>query len=155
MSYMNNGSPQGIGVGVGDIDVLKDTDIGVLRRKTNKDKSKYTRTTQPDGTVVEEIKMNQKNTSTGVVDLQTQGVNLGKRAVDIGISEKSTEDAVGFVDSIWGSRQAAGKIQDKRMEEVKLEQFRAERELQLSQDAKKRKMAAQLDGQDMQQGRAM
>ena len=36
MSYMNNGSPQGIGVGVGDIDVLKDTDIGVLRRKTNK-----------------------------------------------------------------------------------------------------------------------
>lgn len=155
MSYMNNGSPQGIGVGVGDIDVLKDTDIGVLRRKTNKDKSKYTRTTQPDGTVVEEIKMNQKNTSTGVVDLQTQGVNLGKRAVDIGVSEKSTEDAVGFVDSIWGSRQAAGKIQDKRMEEVKLEQFRAERELQLSQDAKKRKMAAQLDGQDMQQGRAM
>ena len=99
--------------------------------------------------------MNQKNTSTGVVDLQTQGVNLGKRAVDIGVSEKSTEDAVGFVDSIWGSRQAAGKIQDKRMEEVKLEQFRAERELQLSQDAKKRKMAAQLDGQDMQQGRAM
>ena len=155
MSYMNNGSPQGIGVGVGDIDVLKDTDIGVLRRKTNKDKSKYTRTTQPDGTVVEEIKMNQKNTSTGVVDLQTQGVNLGKRAVDIGVSEKSTEDAVGFVDSIWGSRQAAGKIQDKRMEEVKLEQFRAERELQLSQDAKKRKMAAQLDGQDMQQGRTM
>ena len=152
---MNNGSPQGIGVGVGDIDVLKDTDIGVLRRKTNKDKSQYTRTTHPDGTVVEEIKMNQKNTSTGVVDLQTQGVNLGKRAVDVGISEKSTEDAVGFVDSIWGSRQAAGKIQDKRMEEVKLEQFRAERELQLSQDAKKRKMAAQLDGQDMQQGRAM
>ena len=155
MSYMNNGSPQGIGVGVGDIDVLKDTDIGVLRRKTNKDKSKYTRTTQPDGTVVEEIKMNQKNTSTGVVDLQTQGVNLGKRAVDVGISEKSTEDAVGFVDSIWGTRQAAGKIQDKRMEEVKLEQFRAERELQLAEDAKKRKMAAQLDGQDIEQGRAM
>ena len=28
---MNNGSPKGIGVEVGDINVLKDTDIGVCR----------------------------------------------------------------------------------------------------------------------------
>lgn len=155
MSYMNNGSPQGIGVGVGSIDVLKDSDIGLLRRKNSYDKSTYTRTTKPDGTVVEKVKMNKKNTNTGAIDLQTQGVNLGDRAVDVGISEKSTEDAVGFVDSIWGTRQAAGKIQDKRIEEVKLEQFRAERELQLAEDAKKRKMANQLDGQDIQQGRVI
>ncbi len=183
MSYMNNGSPQGIGVGVGDIDVLKDTDIGVLRRKTNKDKSKYTRTTQPDGTVVEEIKMNQKNTSTGVVDLQTQGVNLGKRAVDIGVSEKSTEDAVGFVDSIWGSRQAAGKIQDRRMMEAQakagvkptqptqsaptqgmpnvdaLANFKNQRQAQLSEDHMVRELAAQqqmgLPAPDQSMGRAM
>ena len=30
---MNNGSPRGIDVGVGNIDVLKGTDIGVLRNK--------------------------------------------------------------------------------------------------------------------------
>ena len=87
----------------------------------------------------------------GLVDLQTDGVNLGDRAVDVGISEKSTEDAVGFVDSIWGTRQAAGKIQDKRMEEVKLEQFRAQRDMQLSQDAQKRKMANQLESPEMEQ----
>lgn len=151
MSNMNNGSPQGIGASVGNIDVLNATDIGVLRSKSNKDKSRYTRTTKPDGTVVEEIKMNQKNRSTGLVDLQTNGVNIGDKAVDVGVSEKSTEDAVGFVDSIWGTRQAAGKIQDKRMEEVKLEQFRAQRDIQLQQDANKRKLAAnQLNGQDMQ-----
>lgn len=152
---MNNGNPQGIGVGVGNIDVLNNTNIGVLRGNANRDKSKYKRTTKPDGTVVEEIKMNEFNMNGGLVDLQTDGVNIGDRAVDVGISEKSTEDAVGFVDSIWGTRQAAGKIQDKRIEEVKLEQFRAERELQLAEDAKKRKMANQLDGQDMQQGRAI
>ena len=43
----------------------------------------------------------------------------------------------------------------KKIEEVKLEQFRAERELQLAEDAKKRKMANQLDGQDIQQGRVI
>ena len=152
---MNNGNPQGIGVGVGNIDVLNNTNIGVLRGNGRRDKSKYKRTTKPDGTVVEEIKMNEFNMNGGLVDLQTDGVNLGDRAVDVGISEKSTEDAVGFVDSIWGTRQAAGKIQDKRIEEVKLEQFRAERELQLAEDAKKRKMANQLDGQDIQQGRVI
>ena len=120
---MNNGNPQGIGVGVGSIDVLNNTNIGVLRGNGRRDKSKYKRTTKPDGTVVEEIKMNEFNMNGGLVDLQTDGVNLGDRAVDVGISEKSTEDAVGFVDSIWGTRQAAGKIQDKRIEEVKLEQL--------------------------------
>ena len=59
MSYMNNGSPQGIGVGVGSIDVLNNTNIGVLRGNGRRDKSKYKRTTKPDGTVVEEIKMNE------------------------------------------------------------------------------------------------
>lgn len=137
---MNNGVPQGIGVGVGNIDVLKGTDIGVLRDKGSYDKSTYKKTTKPDGTVVEEVKMNQRNKNVGVVDLETQGVNLGDRAVDVGISEKSTEDAVGFVDSIWGSRQAAGMIQNRRAEEVKLEQFKAQREMQLQEDSVQRKL---------------
>ena len=137
---MNNGVPQGIGVGVGNIDVLKGTDIGVLRDKGSYDKSTYKKTTKPDGTVVEEVKMNQRNKNVGVVDLETQGVNLGDRSVDVGISEKSTEDAVGFVDSIWGSRQAAGMIQNRRAEEVKLEQFKAQREMQLQEDSVQRKL---------------
>ncbi len=137
---MNNGVPQGIGVGVGNIDVLKGTDIGVLRDKGSYDKSTYKKTTKPDGTVVEEVKMNQRNKNVGVVDLETQGVNIGDRAVDVGISEKSTEDAVGFVDSIWGSRQAAGMIQNRRAEEVKLEQFKAQRELQLQEDSVQRRL---------------
>ena len=137
---MNNGVPQGIGVGVGNIDVLKGTDIGVLRDKGSYDKSTYKKTTKPDGTVVEEVKMNQRNKNVGVVDLETQGVNIGDRAVDVGVSEKSTEDAVGFVDSIWGSRQAAGMIQNRRAEEVKLEQFKAQRELQLQEDSMQRRL---------------
>lgn len=137
---MNNGVPQGIGVGVGNIDVLKGTDIGVLRDKGSYDKSTYKKTTKPDGTVVEEVKMNQRNKNVGVVDLETQGVNIGDRAVDVGVSEKSTEDAVGFVDSIWGSRQAAGMIQNRRAEEVKLEQFKAQREMQLQEDSVQRKL---------------
>ena len=137
---MNNGVPQGIGVGVGNIDVLKGTDIGVLRDKGSYDKSTYKRTTKPDGTVVEEVKMNQRNKNVGVVDLETQGVNIGDRAVDVGVSEKSTEDAVGFVDSIWGSRQAAGMIQQRRAEEAKVENFRAQRELQLQEDSMKRRL---------------
>ncbi|MBE6146498.1 MAG: hypothetical protein E7171_07750 [Firmicutes bacterium] len=137
---MNNGVPQGIGVGVGNIDVLKGTDIGVLRDKGSYDKSTYKKTTKPDGTVVEEVKMNQRNKNVGVVDLETQGVNIGDRAVDVGISEKATEDAVGFVDSIWGTRQAAGMIQNRRAEEVKLEQFKAQRELQLQEDSVQRRL---------------
>ena len=121
---MNNGSPRGIDVGVGNIDVLKGTDIGVLRKKKGYDKSTYKKETKPDGTVVETVKMNKKDSSKGLVDLQTQGVNIGKRAVDVGVSERSTEDAVGFVDSIWGSRQAAGKIQERRLEETKLQNFK-------------------------------
>ena len=142
---MNNGSPKGIGVEVGDINVLKDTDIGVLRSKKFKDNSTYKKTTKPDGTVVEETKIRRSDKNGGLVSLDTQGVGIGNKSgktAEVFVSENSTEDAVGFVDSIWGSRQAAGKIQDKRMEEVKLEQFRAERDLQLAQDAKKRKMAA-------------
>lgn len=153
MSNMNNGSPQGIGASVGNIDVLNATDIGVLRGRMNGDKSKYKRTTKPDGTVIEEVKMNKLNANGGVVDLQTDGVNLGEKAVDVGISERATEDAVGFVDSIWGVRAAAGATAEKRKEEVKLEQFKVQRDMQLQQDAQKRKMAAnQLNGQDMQTG---
>lgn len=137
---MNNGVPQGIGVGVGNIDVLKGTDIGVLRDKGSYDKSTYKKTTKPDGTVVEEVKMNQRNKNVGVVDLETQGVNIGDRAVDVGISEKATEDAVGFVDSIWGTRQAAGMIQNRRMEEAKLDNFKAQRELQLQEDSVQRRL---------------
>lgn len=147
---MNNGSPRGIDVGVGNIDVLKGTDIGVLRNKKGYDKSTYTKETKPDGTVIETVKMNQKNTSKGLVDLQTQGVNLGNRAVDVGVSERSTEDAVGFVDSIWGSRQAAGKIQDKRLEEAKLENFKAQRDLQMQEDSKVRALANQQQLQNSQ-----
>lgn len=137
---MNNGVPQGIGVGVGNIDVLKGTDIGVLRGNGSYDKSTYTKTTKPDGTVVEKVKMNQKNMHMGVAEVGTEGVNIGDRAVDVGVSEKSTEDAVGFVDSIWGSRQAAGMIQNRRAEEVKLEQFKAQREMQLQEDSVQRKL---------------
>lgn len=147
---MNNGSPRGIDVGVGNLDVLKGTDIGVLRNKKGYDKSTYTKETKPDGTVIETVKMNQKNTSKGLVDLQTQGVNLGNRAVDVGVSERSTEDAVGFVDSIWGSRQAAGKIQDKRLEEAKLENFKAQRDLQMQEDSKVRALANQQQLQNSQ-----
>lgn len=175
---MNNGSPKGIGVEVGDIDVLKDTDIGVLRRKNQYDKSTYTKTTKPDGTVVEKVKMNQKNTNTGVVDLQTQGVSIGNKSgktAEVFISEKSTEDTVGFVDSIWGSRQAAGKIQDRRMMEAQakagvkptqqtsnadaLTNFKKQRQAQLSEDHMVRELAAQqkmgLPTPDQSMGRAM
>ena len=147
---MNNGSPRGIDVGVGNIDVLKDTDIGLLRNKKGYDKSTYTKETKPDGTVVETVKMNKKNSSNGIIDLQTQGVNLGNRAADVGISEHSTEDTVGFVDSIWGSRQAAGKIQDKRLEEAKLENFKKQRELQMQEDSKVRALAAEQQMQEEQ-----
>ena len=140
---MNNGSPRGIDVGVGDIDVLKGTDIGVLRNKKGYDKSTYKKETKPDGTVVETVKMNKKDKNKGIVDLQTQGVNLGHRAVDVGISERSTEDAVGFVDSIWGSRQAAGKIQDRRLEEAKVDKFKSERAKQMQEDSKIRNLANQ------------
>ena len=159
---MNNGSPKGIDVGVGNIDVLKGTDIGVLRNKKGYDKSTYKKETKPDGTVVETVKMNKKDSSKGIVDLQTQGVNLGDRAVDVGVSERSTEDAVGFVDSIWGSKQAAGKIQDRRMEEAKLDNFKKQRDLQMQEDSQVRALANQQnlnqqlpDPQQMMSGRTM
>ncbi len=159
---MNNGSPRGIDVGVGNIDVLKGTDIGVLRNKKGYDKSTYKRETKPDGNVVETVKMNKKDSNKGLVDLQTQGVNLGNRAVDVGVSERSTEDAVGFVDSIWGSRQAAGKIQDRRAEEAKLENFKKQRNLQMQEDSQVRALANQQDlsqqipdPQQMTNGRTM
>ena len=92
--------------------------------------------------------LNLYNISNGIIDLQTQGVNLGNRAADVGISEHSTEDTVGFVDSIWGSRQAAGKIQDKRLEEAKLENFKKQRELQMQEDSKVRALAAEQQMQE-------
>ena len=171
----NNGSPQGIGVGVGDINVLKDTDLGVLRTKNNYDKSTYTKTTKADGTVVEKVKMNKKGTNTGVLDFQTQGVGIGNKSgktAEVFVSENSTEDAVGFVDSIWGSRQAAGQIQQRRMmeaqnkagsprqtEQEKLLQFKNARQAQLSEDHMVRELAAQqqmnLPGIDQTVGRAI
>ena len=84
--------------------------------------------------------MNQKNSRGGLVDLSTQGVNLGDKAVDVGLSKEVSEDAVSFVDSIWGSKTAAGKTQDVRMEKTKLDKFKAERDAQLQRDSEKRQM---------------
>ena len=185
---MNNGSPKGIGVEVGDINVLKDTDIGVLRNKKFKDNSTYKKTTKPDGTVVEETKIRRSDKNGGLVSLDTQGVGIGNKSgktAEVFVSENSTEDAVGFVDSIWGSRQAAGKIQDRRMMEAQakagvkptqsaptqsaptqgmpnvdaLANFKNQRQAQLSEDHMVRELAAQqqmgLPAPDQSMGRAM
>lgn len=175
---MNNGSPKGIGVEVGDINVLKDTDIGVLRSKKFKDNSTYKKTTKPDGTVVEETKIRRSDKNGGLVSLDTQGVGIGNKSgktAEVFVSENSTEDAVGFVDSIWGSRQAAGKIQDRRMMEAQakagvkptqptsnadaLANFKNQRQAQLSEDHMVRELAAQqqmgLPAPDQSMGRAI
>ena len=185
---MNNGSPKGVGVEVGDINVLKDTDIGVLRSKRSKDRSTYKKTTKPDGTIVEETKIRRSNNNGGLVSLDTQGVGIGNKSgktAEVYVSENSTEDAVGFVDSIWGSRQAAGKIQDRRMMEAQakagvkptqsapaqsaptqampdmtaLANFKQQRQGQLSEDHMVRELAAQqqmgLPAPDQSMGRAM
>ena len=183
---MNTGSPKGIGVEVGDINVLKDTDIGVLRSKKFKDNSTYKKTTKPDGTVVEETKIRRSDKNGGLVSLDTQGVGIGNKSgktAEVFVSENSTEDAVGFVDSIWGSRQAAGKIQDRRMMEAQakagvkptqptqsaptqgmpnvdaLANFKNQRQAQLSEDHMVRELAAQqqmgLPAPDQSMGRAM
>lgn len=146
---MNNNLQQpmtnkGLNVGLSNIDVLKDTDISILGNKKGYDKSTYKITTHPDGTVTEEIKMNKKNSRGGLVDLSTQGVNIGDNALDVGISKEVSEDVVSFVDGIWGSRTAAGKTQDVRMERAKLEMFREERERQHQLDSQKRQNNQQL-----------
>ena len=82
--------------------------------------------------------MNKKYSNGGVVDLNTDGVNFGKDGLSAGISKDVSEDAVSFVDSIWGSKTAAGKVQDKRMEQMKLDRFRAERETQHLEDSERR-----------------
>lgn len=138
------------GVGVGDLRVLNDTDIGVLRKKKDVDKSTYTRTTKPDGTVVEKVKMRKDNTSTGLVDLGTQGVDLDGVGVKAGVGEESQQHAVEFVDSIWGSRTAAAAgAENKKLElqnqqeELELEKFRAIRQMNIEEEQRKALAAAQ------------
>lgn len=97
------------------------------------------------------------------------------RTIDKRVSENSTEDTVGFVDSIWGSRQAAGKIQDRRMMEAQakegvkptqptsnadaLANFKNQRQAQLSEDHMVRELAARqkmgLPTPDQSMGRTM
>lgn len=162
---MNNNPMDGLNLGVGNIDVLKGTDIGVLRNKKEHDKSTYTVETKPDGTVVETVKMNTKSTNKGLVDLQTEGVNLGNDAVGLGISKDVSEDVVGFVDSIWGSKQVAANTSQRRLQEAggqpqptsqeqtkmedKLDTFRALRELQQRDDALRRQQQNQQATPDM------
>ena len=150
---MNNNPMDGLNVGVQNIDVLKGTDIGVLRNKKDHDRSTYTVTTKPDGTVVEKVKMDKSTTNKGVVDLQTQGVNIGQDAVGVGMSGAVSEDIVGFVDSIWGSKQVAAATAERRLQESQQEQqqtptdldnFRAIREQALKEEAARR---AQEQGQ--------
>ena len=145
---MNNNPMDGLNVGVGNIDVLKGTDIGVLRNKKDSDHSTYTRTTKPDGTVVEKVKMNKDVSNKGVVDLQTDGVNLGDNAANVGMSGAVSEDIVGFVDSIWGSKQVAGATAERRLQESQqqtqtseIDNFRAIREQKLREEAAQRQAA--------------
>ena len=149
----------GAQVGVNGINVLKDTDIGVLRNQGGRDKSTYTKTTKPDGTVVEKVKIDRKSKNKGLVDVGTQGINIGDIGVDAAISPEASEDAVSFVDSIWGSKTAAGKTQDARMkklemqeaEAAKLDQFKAAREQQHQTDALDRQKAQQLQAAPVQE----
>ena len=127
----------GLNLQVQNTDVLKNTDIGVLRNTGGYDKSKYTRTTKPDGTVVEEVKMNQKTKNKGLVSLGTDGVNIGDNALNAGLSKEVSEDVVSFADSIWGSRQAATKTQETR--QMKLDNFKSAREEQLAKESVNRK----------------
>ena len=153
---MNNNPMDGLNVGVGNIDVLKGTDIGVLRNKKDSDHSTYTRTTKPDGTVVEKVKMDKDVSNKGIVDLQTDGVNLGDNAANVGMSGAVSEDIVGFVDSIWGSKQVAGANAERRLQESQqqsqtseIDNFRAIR------DQKLREEAAQRQAQQQGQARGM
>ena len=153
---MNNNPMDGLNVGVGNIDVLKGTDIGVLRNKKDHDHSTYTRTTKPDGTVVEKVKMDKSTQNKGLVDVQTEGVNIGQDAVGVGMSGAVSEDIVGFVDSIWGSKQVAGATAERRLQESQqqsqtseIDNFRAIR------DQKLREEAAQRQAQQQGQARGM
>ena len=74
--------------------------------------------------------MNQRSKNRGLASLNTDGINFGDKGLNIGISKEVSEDAVSFVDSIWGSKQAAGKTQD-----LRLEKFKAEREKQHAMDS--------------------
>ena len=132
---MNNNNEQmdGLNVGLQNISILNNTDIGLMRRKGSKDKSTYTRKIKADGTVVEKVKMNQKSSNKGLASVNTDGVNFGKNALNIGISKEVSEDVVGFADAIWGSKQVASKTQDRRLAE-----FKAERSNQLSMDSAQR-----------------
>ncbi len=150
---MNNNPMDGLNVGVGNIDVLKGTDIGILRNKKDHDKSTYTVTTKPDGTVVEKVKMDKSTSNKGVVDLQTQGVNLGQDAVGVGMSGAVSEDIVGFVDTIWGSKQVAAQTAQRRANEAEqapqtteLDNFRAIREQALKEEAARRAQQGQVRG---------
>ena len=138
MDNEKNGLLDGANVGIQNINLLKGTDIGVLRKRKSYDKSTYTRTTKPDGTVIEKIKMNKKGDKGGIVDLQTEGLGLGKDAAHVGISKDASEDAVSFVDSIWGTKQVAGQVQANRAEKTKVEKFKLEREQQLHEFSRKR-----------------
>lgn len=129
----NNGQMDGLNVGLQNVSILNNTDIGLMRRKGSKDKSTYTRKIKADGTVIEKVKMNQKSSNKGLASVNTDGINFGQNAVNVGLSKEVSEDVVGFVDSIWGSKQVASKTQDRRLEE-----FKAERSNQLSMDSAQR-----------------
>jgi hypothetical protein len=144
---------------VGNIDVLKGTDIGILRNNKERDKSTYTVETKPDGTVIETVQMDVKKTNKGLVDLQTQGVTLGNDAATVGMSKEVAKDVASLVGSTMGGEMAAVTTIQKGLSEIgnksqnnnepskemtdKLDTFRAMRELQLSEDAQKREQQKQ------------
>lgn len=140
----NNNQMDGLNVGLQNVSILNNTDIGIMRRKGSKDKSTYTRKIKADGTVIEKVKMNKKDTNKGLASVNTDGINFGQNAVNVGLSKEVSEDVVGFVDTIWGSKQVASKTQDRRLAE-----FKAERSNQLSTDSMKRskqnEMTAMMD----------
>ena len=133
------------GVGIDSINVLNNTTLGIGKKLNDKDKSKYKRTIKPDGTIIEEIKIDKTNKKRDLFDLGTDGINIGEIGVKAGVGEKALEDTVSFVDSIWGSKQTSNKTQDARiekmkLEEMKLQEFKNARQEQLNQDSLIRKM---------------
>lgn len=164
LNKIPNANEDGLNVGanVGNIDVLRNTNLGLFNSEKSKDKSTYTIETKPDGTTIETVKMDKSSNSRGIGNFGTNGVGVDGVSAKVGLGEKTSQDVVGFVDSIFGSKQAAGKLADVRqteaeterakvdnqiennqVDQTELDEFRAMREAQLQQDALKRQQAQQ------------
>jgi len=89
--------------------------------------------------------MNKKSKNKGIGTLTTDGVSIGENALNAALSKEVSEDVVSFVDSIWGSKQAAAKTQDTRQQ--KLENFKNARGNQFAIDSAIRKAAIENEQQ--------